>query len=134
MMDARVMNRMDDETRMGHMWLTRWSQAIKRDNPQPWPSISVLGRVIEQGGHFGSTGTKPPTELAEDVAAVDKLVASMRGDCRVSVLAYYRRWETPQVVADDLGWSMMRLSSSLRRAREAVAIGMRTAGFGKSQS
>ena len=90
MLDPRALNAMNEQTRIGHAYLTRWAQEVKKDNPQPWPSITMLGRVIEQGGHYGSvSGTRPATDLSEDVAAVDALVAHMRGEMRHAVLAYY---------------------------------------------
>lgn len=130
MSDARAINAMNETTRFGHFWLTHWCQAIKKDNPQPWPSITLLGRIIEQGGHHGSiTGTRPATDLSDEDAAVDALVAHMRGDLRIAVLAYYGKWDTLDTVARALRWSPEKLSLQLRIAREVVAVAMSSKGY-----
>lgn len=124
MTDARGLNAMNEQTRIGHAYLTRWAQAVKKDNPQPWPSITLLGRVIEEGPHGAPSGMRPVGTLSEDMAAVDALVAQMRGDVRVAVLAYYGKWDTVENVANGLNWSQEHLSRALRIAREAIAIGV----------
>lgn len=127
-LDPRALNSMTEQTRIGHAYLTRWAQMVKKDNPQPWPSITVLGKVIEQGGHYGSvTGTRPATDLPDDLAAVDSLVSHMRGDMRIAVLAYYGKWDTLQNVSRGLHWRPEKLSFQLRMAREVVAVAV-TAG------
>lgn len=125
MTDQRNLSHMSEQCQIGHAYLTRWAQAVKKDNPQPWPSITLLGRIIEQGGHYGSVaGTRPTSGLPDDLAAVDSLVSHMRGDTRHAVLAYYGKWETMAVVARQLHWSTDRLKLQLRLAREIVAVGV----------
>lgn len=122
--DLRHLNAMSDTCRIGHAWLTRWAQETKKDNPQPWPSTTVLGRLMDEGQLIKVTGIRPVNTLTPESEATDELVSHMVGETRVSVFAYYGKWEHIEVVARGLGWPDSRLKLQLRIAREIVASGV----------
>lgn len=115
---------MNEQTRLGHALLTRWAQAMKRDNPQAWPSLTILARVIEAGPAAAVIVEYRMACASPEVEAVDQLVTHMARDMKVAVLAYYGEWLPEAKVAEELGWPQGRLSLQLRMAREIVAVGV----------
>jgi hypothetical protein len=75
MIDMRALNAMDDQTRLGHAWLTRWAQESKKDNPQPWPSVTAPGSGSSTKALITATGYRPVDPLTPEAEATDSIVA-----------------------------------------------------------
>jgi len=114
--DKRTMNHMDPETKAAHLRLEEWGQAT-RDSLNGYPSVTLLGRLIEQGPMGAGQSGKPPVSLSESAARADTCVAKLcQIDQRV-LRYYYQHWVGTDEVARAMRMRPRQAQNVLRRAR-----------------
>jgi hypothetical protein len=118
--DKRVMNHMDPETRVVHARLEAWGAWAKESEAHAWPSVTLLGRMIEQGPGAGQS-SKPPIAMPDEIAAVDAAVCRLNAIDKKAVQLYYIRWAPLEIHARNMGMRARQYQNVLRRARWRLA-------------
>lgn len=117
--DKRTMNNMDPETKAVHIRLERWGSET-RGGLNGYPSVTLLGRLIEQGPMGAGQQGRPPVELSESSAHVDSCVGKL---CQIDQRAlryYYQRQIPREVLAKLMSMRVRQAQNVLRRARWRV--------------
>lgn len=114
--DVRT-NRMDPDTKLVHVRLEEWGRWAKDSEIRAWPAITLLGRVIEQGGVAAGQSGKPPVSMPEGVAIVDAAVSRLGAIDRGVIQTYYLRWEPIESMAKRHHMRIRQFQNVLRRAR-----------------
>lgn len=118
--DRRTMNNMDPETKAIHIRLEQWGLET-RDSLNGYPSITLLGRLIEQGPMGAGQQGKPPVDLSEAAAHVDACVGKLcQIDQRV-LKFYYQAQISRDVLAHKMRMRERQAQNVLRRARWRLA-------------
>lgn len=115
--DKRVMNHMDPETKAVHLRLEAWAEWSKDAEVRPFPSITLLGRVIEQGISGAGQQGRPPVSMPDPIARVDAAVGRLGDIDKRAIMIYYRRWEPIEVMARRMKMRPRQFQNVLRRAR-----------------
>lgn len=90
--DGRRRNRMGDKTRTVDDLLCQWGRHARDDAAPRWPSITLLGRAIEQGiTGAAQPGVRPTTDLPRPLMIIDWCVASLRHRLREVIFIEYVR-------------------------------------------
>jgi len=111
---------MDPETKAIHIRLEAWGNET-RDGLQPYPSTTVLGRVIEQGIDGALQAGKAHETISEAASEIDGCVAKCcQIDQRV-LRFYYQRWLSCYELAKIMKMRERQAQNVLRRARWRVA-------------
>jgi len=100
--------------------IERWAQWGKGQVPGAWPSITLLGRVIEQG-FTGASQAGPLPEMASEVAAVEVAVLRLRDDERKVIVKHYVYWQPREVSARYCRMNTDQFDRVLHRARRRIA-------------
>ncbi len=116
MIDGRTCNHMDPETRFVHGLLETWGKTCA-DRFRAWPNTTVLGKLIEFGPMGAAQPGKPVESIPEDMARVDAAISKLGQIDKKVIVAYYTRYEPPEVVARRLHMRYRQLQAVLRRAR-----------------
>lgn len=114
--DPRYLNHMDPETRRVHARLEEWGRWSRDAEVRPYPAVTLLGRVIEQG-ISGASQSRPPIAMPDAVAVVDAAIGKLGAIDKRVVQTYYLRWESPEVMARRLQMRLRQFQAVLRRAR-----------------
>lgn len=115
--DSRCMNHMDPETKLVHARLEAWGRWSRDAEVRPFPRVTLLGRVIEQGASGASQAGRPPIDMPDDIARVDAAVARLGAIDKRVVQTYYLRWEPIEVMARRNKMRVRQFQNVLRRAR-----------------
>lgn len=116
MVDVRT-NRMDPDTKLVHERLEHWGRWAKDSEARAWPALTLLGRVVEQGGNAAGQQGRPPVSMPEAVAVVDAAVCRLGSIDRGVIQTYYLRWEPIEVMARRHQMRVRQFQNVLRRAR-----------------
>lgn len=119
--DKRAMNHMDPETKMVHVRLEAWADWVRTELPREFPSITVLGRVIEQGALGAAQGTAAPINMPEAVAITEKAVLRLGQIDQKVIRAYYFNWAPVEMLARRVHMRRREFENVLRRARWRVS-------------
>lgn len=128
MHSSRTMNHMDPETKSVHLRLEEWAKWAKGAEVRAWPSMTLLGRVIEQGASGAGQSGRPPTHMPDRVAVVDAAVARSCEIDKCALRIYYQRSLEDGASAADLARRMpgrmkvRQFQNVLRRARWRIAV------------
>jgi hypothetical protein len=114
---TKAMNHMDPDTKFVHARLEEWARWAKESEIRAWPSITLLGRVIEQGPTGSGQSGRPPTDMPEQVASIDRAVCKLGDIDRGVVRTYYLKWEPINVMARRNSMRVLQFQRVLRRAR-----------------
>jgi hypothetical protein len=115
--DRRTMNHMDSDTKLVHARLEEWGRWAKDADAHAWPSITYLGRWIEQGIDGAVQQGKPPIAMPDTVSVVDAAVCKLNEIDRAIIKTYYLKWEPIEVMARRHHMRVRQFQSVLRRAR-----------------
>lgn len=117
--DPRAINSMEPEIKRVHILLERWGQWSKGEL-RAWPTITLAGRIIEQGPAAAAIKGFQSYEADDDIAAIDSAVARLKQPDRQVVETYYQMWLPVQVLSRRLRMTETRYASVLRRARWTI--------------
>ena len=120
MRDQRTMSHMDSETRLVHTRLEQWGRWTKTSQQRAWPTVTLLGRIIDQGVSGAAQGGKEPLLMPAHIEAVEIAILRLPARDREVVTAYYTLWEPPEVVARKVRMSRRQLKDALHRSRLRV--------------
>lgn len=116
--DARCMNHMDPDTKAVHIRLEAWASWAREGEVREYPSVSLLGRVIDQGLAGAGQHGRPPIVMPDPIARIDSAVARLGVIDRRVIEAYYvKPWQPPNVMARRHGMRIRQFQNVLRRAR-----------------
>jgi hypothetical protein len=119
--DKRRINHMDPETKQVHLRLEAWGAWAKESEIRAWPSITILGRMMEQGSGAGQQG-RPPISMPEEISQVDAAVCKLGDIDRRAVKLYYIKWAPIEIHARALKMRPRQFQNVLRRARWRLAL------------
>ena len=125
MRDPRAINAMDPDTKLIHAMLEAWGKWAKDMESHGWPAQTLLARMIEYGPQGASQQGRPPVAMPDEIAQIDAAVARLCQIDKNAVVAYYTRWEPPDVVAKRLRIKERELRRTLQRARWRLAAWLR---------
>lgn len=114
--DVRA-NRMDADTKLVHARLEEWGKWAKGGEAHAWPSITYLGRWIEQGIDGAIQQGRPPVSMPQPVAVIDAAVSRLGAVDRAVIQTYYLRWEPIEIMARRHRMRVRQFQNVLRRAR-----------------
>lgn len=107
--------------------LERWARWVIGSLSGAWPPKTLLARVIEYGAlgaaqnHYGSLVIVGSViEHDELCACVEAALIRLAKEERDVVMRSYLSWDTPEVIAKELGISRGTYDSRLSRARRSV--------------
>lgn len=115
--DGRSYSRMDPDTRMVHSLLEQWGRWSYDSSLRAYPSVTLLGRVIECGANGASQQGRPPLEMPAAVAATDSAIAKLCQTDKRVIVVYYTREEPIEVCARKCRMRIRQFQNVLRRAR-----------------
>jgi hypothetical protein len=115
--DNRTMNHMDPETKLVHARLEEWGSWAKDAEIRAWPSITPMGRMVEEGPHGAGQQTKPPISMPDTVAQIDSAVAKLGAIDKMVIKRYYQCWQPIEVMARLSGMRVRQFQNVLRRSR-----------------
>jgi hypothetical protein len=115
--NPQSINAMDDDTKAVHYRLEQWGKWSKDGEVRAWPSITPMGRMVEEGPHGAGQVGKPPISMPEPIAEVDAAVARLGQIDQRVIKQYYRYWEPTEVMARRLGMRKRQFENVLRRSR-----------------
>ena len=119
MRDNRIRSHMDRDTQWVHDRITAWGKWVKSNEVHPWPTTTLLGRIIEQGANGAAQGGKPP-EMPRDIEIVEIGILRLPATDRHVCITYYTLWEPPEVVARKVRMSPRQMQASLYRSRVRI--------------
>lgn len=119
MRDNRIRSRMDRETQWVHDQLEAWGKWVRSNELHPWPTTTLLGRIIEQGANGAAQGGKPP-EMPRDIEVVEIGILRLPARDREVCIAYYTLWQPPEAIARKVRMSVRQMQSSLYRSRVRI--------------
>lgn len=117
-MDNRVRSRMSGDTLLTHMRLEAWGR-WSRDKLAPWPTRTVLGRMMDEGP--GASHETTGGEIPEAVQQTDRAVAHLGEVDRRVIRVYYTEWAPLEVMARRLKMRPRQFQAVLNRARWRVS-------------
>lgn len=100
--------------------LSSWAEWARDSAVRPWPSMTLLARMIKQGPRGASQAGRPPVEMPADIAAVDRAVAQLSDLMRGVILAHYLTYAPSEVKARALDVSRSHFWRLLARAQRKV--------------
>jgi hypothetical protein len=100
--------------------LDTWAEWARDHVVKPWPSMTLLGRMIKQGPRGAAQQGRPPVTMPDEVAAVDKAVTQLSDLMRGVILAHYLTHAPSEVKAKSLHMSRAHFWRLLGRARRKV--------------
>jgi len=129
MRDPRAINAMDPDTKLIHAMLEAWGKWAKDMESHGWPAQTLLARMIEYGPQGASQQGRPPVAMPDEIAKTDAAVARLCVTDRRAVVAYYTRWEPPQIIAKRLHMRERQFRNVLQRARWRLSVWLTGAGY-----
>lgn len=118
--DRRTMNNMDPETKAVHIRLEQWG-AETRERGSGYPSITLLGRLMEQGPMGAGQEGRPPVALSEAAAHIDACVAKLCQIDQRALREYYQHQVGMYELSRKLSMRERQAQNVLRRARWRLA-------------
>jgi hypothetical protein len=107
---------MDPETRVVHGLLEAWGKTCG-DRFKPWPSRTLLGKIIDYGARGAAQASHAVDTIPDEVANVDAAVSRLGQIDKKVIVAYYTRYDPPEIVARKLHMRYRMFQAVLRRAR-----------------
>jgi hypothetical protein len=112
-----AISRMDPETRFVHSLLEQWGKWAYDSALRAYPSVTLLGRLIECGPNGAIGSGRPPVEMPLLIALVDSAVAKLNAMDRQIIVIYYTRDEPLEACARRCRLKIRQFQNVLRRAR-----------------
>ena len=116
------MNHMDPDTKIVHIRLEAWGRWSRDAQLRPFPSVSVIGRMMEYGALGAAQEGRPPVSMPDDIAAVDAAVARLWGIGKAAVVRYYTHSEPISVSARECRMKARQFQHVLNRARHLIGM------------
>lgn len=122
--DARVMNRMDPETKLVHARLEAWGRWAKDRGIQGYPVQSLTEKAAQYGklGIPQESNYRSEPMMPEDVAQVDAAIGRLWNIGQRCVKRYYTAWQPMEVMAKDERMSVSSMKEVLRRSRHLIGM------------
>jgi hypothetical protein len=120
--DLRRVNHMDPETRIVHARLEAWGAWAKDAEVRAWPSITLLGRMIDQQACGAAQSGRPPISMPDEVAKTDAAVCKLNAIDKQAVQLYYIKWAPIEVHARKMQMRPRQFQNVLRRARWRLSL------------
>lgn len=82
-----------------HIRLEEWAKWAQSGLESiSWPSVTLLGRMEEQGPTGASQQGSPPITIPDEIAQVDTAVARLEPIDKGVIRAYYLSWAPPETL------------------------------------
>ena len=120
MIDRRAMNHMDAETKLVHIRLEAWGNWNKGAEMKPYPEITLLGRVIEQGISGAAQGARPCISMPEQVQVTEMAVLRCPAVDQQVLREYYIKYAPVEIMARHCRMRIKQFQNVLKRARWRV--------------
>ena len=110
---------MDADVAYADCRLDAWASWVK-GGMASWPSLTLLGRIIEQGANGAAQVGSSVLGMPDEVLVTDKAVARLDGILRPVVFVYYLTYADSAEKAKRLGVSRATFWRRVERAQKQV--------------
>lgn len=95
---------MDKYESYASLRLTEWAAWARKLGEQiGWPPETLLSRVMREGMNGASQGSRPPVDMPEQVAEVDRIISRMPAHIKASICEHYLTYAPSEDKAKRLG-------------------------------
>jgi predicted DNA-binding protein (UPF0251 family) len=112
---------MDADVAYADCRLDAWASWVRGEFGGAWPTITQLGRFIEQGALGASQAGAPLSGMPEHILEVDAAVARLEELLRTVLLVYYLTYADSEVKADQCGCSRATFWRRVTRGQKVIA-------------
>lgn len=114
---------MDADVAYADCRLDAWASWVRGEFGGAWPTITQLGRLMEQGAFGASQPGAPLTGLPDHIVEVDSAVARLEELLRLVIMVYYLTYADSEVKAEQCGCSRATFWRRVTRGQKTI-VGM----------